>query len=132
MESLLNFNFLKDISVKKNNEKNANDNSLLGNGKSIVINQPDSIENEFYNILSDQELDENFLLLEKQKSKKSKEKLNIESTELLLADINIKTSENVRLGIINFPNNAKTTLTNTENIVRLSIFLKGRTINLRK
>ena len=29
---------------------------------------------------------------------------------------NIKTSENVRLGIINFPNNAKTTLTNTENI----------------
>ena len=44
----------------------------------------------------------------------------------------IKTSENVRLGIINFPNNAKTTLTNTENIVRLSIFLKGRTTNLRK
>ena len=38
---------------------------------------------------------------------------------------NIKTSENVRLGIINFPNNAKTTLTNTENIVRLSIFLKN-------
>ena len=34
------------------------------------------------------------LSLEKQKSKKSKEKLNIESTELLLADINIKTSEN--------------------------------------
>ena len=94
MESLLNFNFLKDISVKKNNEKNANDKSLLGNGKSIVINQPNSIENEFSNILSDQELDENFLLLEKQKSKKSKEKLNIESTELLLADINIKTSEN--------------------------------------
>ena len=29
---------------------------------------------------------------------------------------NIKTSENVKLGIINFPNNAKTTLTNTENI----------------
>ena len=94
MENLLNFNFLKDISVKKNNEKNANDKSLLSNGKSIVINQPDSIENEFNNILSDQELDENFLLLEKQKSKKSKEKLNIESTELLLADINIKTSEN--------------------------------------
>ena len=94
MESLLNFNFLKDISVKKNNEKNANDKSLLGNGKSIVINQPNSIENEFSNILSDQELDENFLLLEKQKSKKSKEELNIESTELLLADINIKTSEN--------------------------------------
>ena len=94
MESLLNFNFLKDISVKKNNEKNTNDKSLLGNGKSTVINQPDSIENEFNNILSDQELDENFLLLEKQKSKKSKEKLNIENTELLLADINIKTSEN--------------------------------------
>ena len=94
MESLLNFNFLKDISVKKNNEKNTNDKSLLGNGKSTVINQPDSIENEFNNILSDQELDENFLLLEKQKSKKSKEKLNIESTELLLTDINIKTSEN--------------------------------------
>ena len=34
------------------------------------------------------------MVLEKQKSKKSKEKLNIESTELLLADINIKTSEN--------------------------------------
>ena len=94
MESLLNFNFLKDISVKKNNEKNANDKSLQGDGKSVVINQPDSIENEFNNILSDQELDENFLLLEKQKSKKSKEKLNIESTEYLLADINIKTSEN--------------------------------------
>ncbi len=94
MESLLNFNFLKDISVKKNNEKNANDKSLQGDGKSVVINQPDSIENEFNNILSDQELNENFLALEKQKSKKSKEKSNIESTELLLADINIKTSEN--------------------------------------
>ena len=94
MESLLNFNFLKDISVKKNNEKNANDKSLLDNGKSIVINQPDSIENEFNNILSDQELNEDFYALQKQNSKKSKEKLNIESTELLLADINIKTSEN--------------------------------------
>ena len=51
MESLLNFNFLKDISVKKNNEKNPNDKSLLGNGKSIVINQPDSTENEFNNIV---------------------------------------------------------------------------------
>ena len=36
MESLLNFNFLKDISVKKNNEKNANDKSLSGDEKSIV------------------------------------------------------------------------------------------------
>ena len=94
MESLLNFNFLKDIIVKKNNENNANDKSLSGDEKSILINQTDSIENEFNNILSDQELNENFLSLEKQKSKKSKEKLNIESTELLLADINIKTSEN--------------------------------------
>ena len=94
MESLLNFNFLKDIIVKKNNENNANDKSLLGDEKSILINQSDSIENEFNNILSDQELNENFLSLEKQKSKKSKEKSNIESTELLLADINIKNSEN--------------------------------------
>ena len=94
MESLLNFNFLKDVSIKKNNEKNTNDKSLLGDGKSIVINQPDSIENEFNNILSDQELNEDFFALQKQNSKKSKEKLNIESTELLLADINIKTSEN--------------------------------------
>ena len=37
MESLLNFNFLKDISVKKNNENNANDKSLLGDEKSFVI-----------------------------------------------------------------------------------------------
>jgi len=41
----------------------------------------------------------------------------------------MKTSENVRLGITSLPNNAKTTLTSTENIVRLSIFLKGRTNN---
>ena len=94
MESLLNFNFTKDISVKKNNEKNASGKSLLGDGKSIVINKPDSTENKFNNMLSDQELNENFLALEKQKSKKSKEQLNIESTEPLLADINIKTSEN--------------------------------------
>ena len=96
MESLLNFNFLKDIIVKKNNEINANDKSLLGDEKSIVINQTDSIENEFNNILSDQEINESFLALEKQKSKKSKAKSNIESTELLLADINIKNSENHR------------------------------------
>ena len=51
MESLLNFNFLKDISVKKNNEKNANDKSLFGDEKSILINKPDTIENEFNNIL---------------------------------------------------------------------------------
>ena len=60
----------------------------------MLLISTDSIENEFNNILSDQELNENFLTLEKQKSKKSKEKLNIESTELLLADINIKNSEN--------------------------------------
>ena len=96
MESLLNFNFLKDIIVKKNNEINANDKSLLGDEKSIVIHQSDSIENEFNNILSDQEINESFLALEKQKSKKSKAKSNIESTELLLADINIKNSENHR------------------------------------
>ena len=96
MESLLNFNFLKDIIVKKNNETKADDKSLLGDEKSIVINQTDSIENEFNNILSDQEINESFLALEKQKSKKSKAKSNIESTELLLADINIKNSENHR------------------------------------
>ncbi len=95
MQSLLNFNFLKDIIVKKNNETKANDDkSLLGDEKSILINQSDSIENEFNNILSDQELNESFSTLEKQKSKKSKVKSNIESTELLLADINIKNSEN--------------------------------------
>ena len=94
MKSLLNFNFLKDIIVKKNNETNANDKSLLGDGKSIIINQTGSIEDEFNDILSDQELNESYLALEKQKSNKSKEKSNIESTELLLADINIKNSEN--------------------------------------
>ncbi len=94
MESLLNFNFLKDIIVKKNNEINSNDKSLLGDEKSILINQTNSIQNEFNNILSDQELNESFLTLEKQKSKKPKVKSNIESTELLLADINIKNSEN--------------------------------------
>ena len=94
MESLLNFNSMKDIIVKKNNETNANDKSLLGDGKSIIINQTGSIEDEFNNILSDQELNESYLALEKQKSNKSKEKSNIESTELLLADINIKNSEN--------------------------------------
>ena len=61
MESLLNFNFLKDIIVKKNNETKANDKSLLGDEKSILINQTDSIENEFNNILSDQDLNESFL-----------------------------------------------------------------------
>ena len=94
MESLLNFNFLKDISVKKNNKDNANDINLSGDGKTFVVNHYDNSENEFNNILSNQELNENSLSLEKQKSKKSKDKLNIESTELLLADINIKTSEN--------------------------------------
>ena len=41
----------------------------------------------------------------------------------------MKTSENVRLGINSFPSNAKNTLTRTENMVRLSIFLNGRTNN---
>jgi len=45
----------------------------------------------------------------------------------------MNTSDNVRLGIISFPINAKITLTKIENIVKLSIFLKGRTVNfLRK
>ena len=41
----------------------------------------------------------------------------------------INTSEDVKLGINSFPSNAKNTLTRTENIVRLSIFLNGRTNN---
>ena len=94
MESLLNFNSLKDISLKKNNENNTNDRGLLGEEKTIVADHIHGIENQFNNILSDQELNENSLSLEKQKSNKSKKKLNIDSTELLLADISIKTSEN--------------------------------------
>ena len=93
MESLLNFNFLKDISVKKNNENNTNDKILLGDGKAFVIDQHNSIENDFNNIISDNEFNENSLSLEKQKSKKSKRNLNIENAELLLAEINIKNSE---------------------------------------
>ena len=47
--------------------------------------------------------------------------------------IQMNTSDNVRLGIISFPINATITLTKIENIVKLSIFLKGRTVNfLRK
>ncbi len=94
MESLLNFNFLKDISVKKNNEKNANDKGLSGDGKAFVTDHHNGIESEFNSILSDQELNENSLSFEKQKSKETEEKLKVESTELLLADINIKTSKN--------------------------------------
>ena len=41
----------------------------------------------------------------------------------------MKTSDNVRLGIISLPKNAKNTLTITENMVKLSIFLNGRTNN---
>ena len=111
MESLLNFNFLKDISVKKNNKDNANDINLSGDGKTFVVYHYDNIENEFNNILSDKELNENSLSLEKQKSKKSKDKLNIESTELLLADINIKTTENNsdgNLGYISTKNKKET------------------------
>ena len=102
MESLLNFNFLKDIIVKKNNENNANDKSLPGDAKALVVDHCHDIENEFNNILSNQELNGNSLSLEKQKSKKSREKLNIESTELLLADINIKTSENYSDGNLGY------------------------------
>ena len=94
MESLLNFNFLKDISVKKNNEKNTNDKSILGDENTFAVDQQHVIENEFNNILSNQELNKNTLELEKQKSKKSKEKLNIETTAVILADMQVKTTEN--------------------------------------
>jgi flagellar hook-length control protein FliK len=94
MENLLKFNFLKDISIKKNNEKNTNDKSLSGDEKAFIFDQYDGIENKFNNILGDQALNENSLSLEKQKSKKSKKNSSIENTELLLADINIKNSEN--------------------------------------
>ena len=91
MESLLNLNFLKDISIKKNDANNKN---LSGAEKSIVAGQFESIENEFDNILSDKGSNEISLSPERQKSEKSKEKLNNESAEFLLADINIKSSEN--------------------------------------
>ena len=91
MESLLNFNFLKNTSIKKNN---TNDKSLSSAENSVAVGQFESIENKFDNILSDQELNENSLSLEKQNSKRSKGKLNNESTEFLLANINIKTPEN--------------------------------------
>ncbi len=94
MESLLNFNFLKGINVKKNNEINAEDKSLLSDVKTSDVYQHDSIENKFNNLLSDHELNDNSLSVEKQKNKKYIKKLNIEGTELSLADINIKNSEN--------------------------------------
>ena len=119
MESLLNFNFLKDISVKKNNKNNASDLNLSGDGKTFVVNHYDNIENEFNNILSDQELNENSLSLEKQKSKKAKDRLNSESTELLLADVNIKISKNnsdSNLGYIS--NKNKKEINNSLNITK--------------
>ena len=66
MDSLLNFNFLKDNIVKKSNENNANDKILSGDGKTFVVDQHDSIENEFNNIISNNELNESSLSLEKQ------------------------------------------------------------------
>ena len=47
MESLLNFNFLKDVSVKKNNANKANDKSLSGEEMALIDGQYDSIENKF-------------------------------------------------------------------------------------
>ena len=41
----------------------------------------------------------------------------------------INTSEDVKLGITSLLPNAKKTLTKIENIVKLSIFLNGRTIS---
>tara|TARA_B100000401_G_C52202108_1_gene437424 strand:+ start:337 stop:507 length:171 start_codon:yes stop_codon:yes gene_type:complete len=41
----------------------------------------------------------------------------------------INTSEMVRVGIISLPNSAKNMLTKIEKIVKLSIFLNGRTNN---
>jgi len=93
MESLLNFNFLKENTVKKSNENNTNDKILSGDRKAFVVEQHDSIENEFNNIISDNELNEPSLSLEKQKNKRTKENSKIENTELLLSDLNIKNSE---------------------------------------
>ena len=81
MESLLNFNFLKDISVKNNNGNNTDDKSLSGDANAIVFDHNYGIENEFNNILSEQKSNESSLSLEKQKSKKSKANFNIDSTE---------------------------------------------------
>ena len=68
MESLLNFNFLKDTSLKKNNKNNTNDKSLSVDGKDFGVIHHDGIENEFNNILSNQELNESSLSSEKKKS----------------------------------------------------------------
>ena len=65
MESLSNFNFLKVFDVKKNNDKNANEKNLLSSEKSFIIDQVESIDNEFDNALSGQELNEDFVLLQK-------------------------------------------------------------------
>ena len=94
MESLSNFNFLKVFDVKKNNDNNANEKNLLSSEKSFIIDQVESIDNEFDNALSGQALNEDFVLLQKQKNKKFKRKLNIEGSDFLLGEPNIKTADN--------------------------------------
>ena len=77
MESLSNFNFLKVIDVKKNNDINANDKNFIGNEKSFITDELDNIENKFNDFLSNDGLIEESTALERKKKQDSKNKLNI-------------------------------------------------------
>ena len=89
MESLSNFNFLKVINVKKNNDISTNEKNLIVNEKSFVKGEINNIENKFDEFLMSEGLSEKFSALERQKTKILK-KSNIESSEVLLADTKYK------------------------------------------
>ena len=94
MESLSNFNFLKIIDVKNNNDKNTDDKNLESTEKFFSIGQFENIENTSDNIQNDQQLEDNLLSLDKKKSEKAKQEFNLDSSGYLLAETNIKNSEN--------------------------------------
>ena len=95
MESLSNFNFLKVFDVKKNsNENDAHEKSSLSTEKSFIINQVESIENEFDNVLIGKESNENIVSSDQQKNQNSNSELNLEGINFLTAEANIKTTDN--------------------------------------
>ena len=132
MENLLKFNFLKGIDAKKNNTDNNTNNLLKGEGSKenpLIINNVISENNNFNDLINENNLTEELNAPVKQKKRKTNKNIELENTELLAVESNIKILDDDKFQGLNETRSNNTSKSNNVKNKVLNNFVTNKIID---
>ncbi len=132
MENLLKFNFLKGIDTKKSNTDNNTNNLLKGEGSKenpLIINNVISENNNFNDLINENNLTEELNAPVKQKINKTNKNIELENTELLAVESNIKILDDDKFQGLNETRSNNTSKSNNVKNKVLNNFVTNKIID---